>query len=247
MPDKFEQKAFREAVCVDAMRVFDSCSAQDCLEDLELTFAETAQETINGALFIKTKCIECTGATFAIDPVPFNKGFYTVDVTYAFRAEVEAYAEPGEPPTVVYGSATFTKRVILFGSDGSTQRFASNTVSVPLLPSMTSGCAECCDTGELPVAAVSIAPPMCLDAQLVAGEAGNTVLLTIGVFSIIQLERPVPIMIPAYDYCVPERECSTNTDTPCELFEKIPFPVAEFFPQGLESEACSEEASSEAK
>ena len=241
MPENIEKRAFREAVCIDAMRVFDSCSSQDCLEDLALTFSDAAQTSVDSARFIKTKCIECTGATFAIDPVPFNKGFYTVDVTYSFRAEVEAYEEPGEPPVVIYGTSTFTKRVILFGSDGSTQRFASNAVSVPLLPSMTSGCAECCDSGELPIAAVSIAPPMCLDAKLVAGEGGNTVQITIGVFSIIQLERPVPMMIPAYDYSVPERECSTNTDTPCELFEKIPFPVAEFFPQGLEAEAAAEE------
>ncbi|MBR4622296.1 MAG: hypothetical protein IKO44_02025 [Ruminococcus sp.] len=240
MPDKNEQNVFKEAVCVDAMRVFDSCSSQDCLEDLELTFTTAAQETVDNALYIKTKCVDCVGAAFAIDPVPFNKGFYTVDVTYTFRAEVEAYTAQGEPPTVIYGSCTFTKRVILFGSDGNTQRFASNTTTVPVLPSATSGCAECCDMGELPVAAVSIVPPMCLNASLVTGETGNTVQITIGVFSIIQLERPVPIMIPAYDYSIPERECSTNTDTPCELFEKIPFPVAEFFPQGLEPEPAPE-------
>lgn len=27
---------FKEAVCIEAMRVFDSCSSQDCLEDLVL-------------------------------------------------------------------------------------------------------------------------------------------------------------------------------------------------------------------
>ena len=38
----------------------------------------------------------------------------------------------------------------------------------------------------------------------------------------------------AADYCIPSKECSTNTDSPCELFEKIKFPTNEFFPRSLE-------------
>lgn len=242
MSEMNSNRQFKEAVCIDAMRVFDSCSSQDCLEDLELDFDEASQDIINEAEYIKVKCIEITGVTFVIDPVPFNRGFYTVDATYSFRAEVEAYSAVGEPPTVVYGTATFTKRVILFGSDGSTQRFMSNSVAAPALPAPTSGCVACCDNGTLPVAGVSVAPPMCLDANLVLGAAegdDNTVTITIGIFAIIQLMRPVPILIPAYDYCVPESECASNTDTPCELFAKIQFPTSEFFPQGLENnESC---------
>lgn len=231
-------RAFKEAVCIDAMRVFDSCSSQDCLEDLALTFDPEAQTVIDEAQYIKAKCIDVVGTSFVIDPVPFNRGFYTVDVTYNFRAEIEVYETVGEPPVVIYGSAVANKRVILFGSDGSTQRFMSNSCCTPTLPAPTSGCASCCDNGTLPVAGVSIAPPMCLDADLSVSEEGNTVTVTIGVFAIIQLMRPVPILIPAYDYGVPESDCPTESDTPCELFSKIQFPTAEFFPHGLETE-CS--------
>ena len=55
-------------------------------------------------------------------------------------------------------------------------------------------------------------------------------------FSIVQLQRPVPLLIPVYDYCIPDKECSTNTDSPCELFNRIEFPTDEFFPKGLESD-----------
>lgn len=246
MSDLNSNRAFKETVCIDAMRVFDSCSSQDCLEDLTLTFDEASQEVINAAQYIKAKCIEITGCTFVIDPVPFNRGFYTVDVTYSFRAEIEAYETVGEPPEVVYGTATANKRVILFGSDGSTQRFMSNSTAAAALPAPTSGCAACCDNGTLPVAGVSVAPPMCLDADLITGTgeepADNTVTVTIGVFAIIQLMRPVPILMPAYDYAVPESDCPTESDTPCELFSKIQFPTAEFFPQGLDTEqsCCNE-------
>jgi hypothetical protein len=92
-----------------------------------------------------------------------------------------------------------------------------------------------------PTAAVSIVEPMCLDAKLVSVTAeSKKVLITIGIFAIVQLERPVSIMIPAFDYCVPEKECSTNSDSPCELFDKIQFPTSEFFPRSLDDKnGCS--------
>lgn len=228
-------RQFSEAVCVDAMRVFDSCSAQDCLEDLEFIFSDEDQETINSAAYIRTREITITGVTFTIDPVPFNKGFYTVDVTYAFRAEVDVYTDEEPLPETVYGTSTFTKRVILYGSEGSTQRFVSNEAVVTPAASAVSGCACNCDCGSVPVASVNVASPMCLDAKLVPSttEGEQTVLITIGIFAIISLSRPVPILIPAYDYCLPGKECSSNTDTPCELFEALQFPTNEFFPKPI--------------
>ena len=55
--------------------------------------------------------------------------------------------------------------------------------------------------------------------------------------SIIRLERDTQLLIPAYDYCVPEKECAGGRchDDPCEIFAQIRFPVEEFFP----SNECS--------
>lgn len=236
-------RPFKEAICIDAMRIFDSCSTQDCLEDLEFTFDEGDQDIINDASYIKVRAITVPSVGFVVDSVPFNKGFYTVDVTYNFRAEVEVFPTDPGTSTIIYGTASFSKKVILFGSDGSTQRFVSGEVpETPAVPAV-SGCACCsCDLCTLPVATVSIAAPMCLDANLVPpapGSDDSTITITIGIFAIIQLARPVPIMIPAYDYCMPEKECATNTDSPCELFDKIAFPTNEFFPQGLELSGCA--------
>ena len=36
--------------------------------------------------------------------------------------------------------------------------------------------------------------------------------------------------IPAYDFCIPRKECVTSTDDPCDLFSRIEFPTEEFFP-----------------
>lgn len=234
-------KPFKEAVCIEAMRIFDSCSSQDCLEDLEFTVSESDRETINYASYIKSTCIEVTDVAFAISPVAFNHGFYAVDVTYTFRAQLEVYNSTSNAPTIVYATSTFTKKVILFGSDGGTLRFSTCECDQDQTPAPTSGCASCCSNAALPCASVNVATPMCLDAKLVVPSSPSEdkqILITIGLFAIIQLARPVPIMIPVYDYCVPSKECSTNSDSPCEMFEKISFPTAEFFPRGLDECSC---------
>lgn len=110
----FNGKPFKEAMCIEAMRVFDSCSSQDCLEDLAFTFSEADQTVINAAAYIKSTCIDVTDVSFAISPVAFNHGFYAVDVTYTFRAQIEAYEAAGAAPTVVYGTSSFTKKSYSF-------------------------------------------------------------------------------------------------------------------------------------
>ena len=42
------------------------------------------------------------------------------------------------------------------------------------------------------------------------------------------------MMVPVYDFCIPDKECVTTNDDPCELFKKIKFPINEFFPPKLD-------------
>ncbi len=276
MSDLKQNNCFKEAVCIEAMRVFDSCSSQDCLEDLTVNFNSPGdQMLIDRASFIKTKCVEVINTTFQIDPVPFNKGFFTVDLTYTFKIDLEVFENSSKKPVFISGTAVFNKKVILFGSDGNTKHFSSDQVSTPVVNG-------CCFT-NLPRATVSVVDPICLDTKLVnkcppcppcppfpcpcpppcppkhhdccdeddfddkdckpkpkppkpPHGFGKTVLVTIGMFAIVQLQREVSILIPAYDYCIPQKECSSNTDSPCELFEKIKFPTNEFFPKSLDCE-----------
>lgn len=60
------------------------------------------------------------------------------------------------------------------------------------------------------------------------------VLVTLGVFSIVQMERDVQVLVPAYDYELPE-QCSEDNggEDPCDVFDKVRFPVNEFFPPRL--------------
>ncbi len=57
------------------------------------------------------------------------------------------------------------------------------------------------------------------------------VVATIGLFSIIKLARFVQLLIPAFDFCVPNKQCIAATDEDaCGLFDTIDFPIDEFFP-----------------
>ena len=112
------------------------------------------------------------------------------------------------------------------------------------------------DARVLPKATVQVAQPVALSARLCEHSAcgcepycripesicqryggdfdscpqKNTVYVTIGLFIIVQMVRNVQMLIPAYDFCVPEKECVASSDNPCELFRRIDFPTSEFFP-----------------
>jgi len=86
-------------------------------------------------------------------------------------------------------------------------------------------------------------------------EPNRRVVVTLGLFSIIKLARLVQLLIPAFDFCVPHKECIASTEeNPCELFETIEFPVDEFFPPqifdfpgALEAEMAMHEETKEHK
>lgn len=64
-------------------------------------------------------------------------------------------------------------------------------------------------------------------------------LVTLGQFSILRMERDTQLLIPVYDYCMPQKECpcdGPSEDDPCHLFQQIDFPVGEFFPPNAAEE-----------
>lgn len=239
---------FREAVCINTKRVYDSAADKDCIRDLPVMFTDVGQPIIDAATTIKTRSVEVIGIYFEVEAVDFHKGFYAVDMTFYFKVTVAAYTTPGTRPTRVEGLAVFTKKAILFGSDASVKTFTTETalstgtvntpiVSVQVVDPMVLACRICdCPCNTMPQTFV---PPEEIADQF-EGEFGNVVpqrelRLTIGMFSIIMLERQVQILVPIYDFCVPGKESaiSSAAEDPCELFDKVAFPTDEFFPPRL--------------
>ena len=244
-----------DPVCLDVPRIYDSCGAKDCMRDLTVFFTEENQGLIDTATSVRVTRVSVLTATVDVDPVAFNRGYYSVDETFYFLCCCEVYTAAGAVPTTVTGLAVSTKRVVLFGSDGSVKRFSSAAPSA-IDPSELDCCAGYGST--LPVANVQVSSPMSLASSLtpvgtppivpyvpenvaeflggnpVAPEA-QMVMTTVGVFSITTLSRDVQLMMPSYDFCVPRKECADRDDDPCEAFGKIEFPADSFFPPSAQS------------
>lgn len=186
--------------------------------------------------------------------MPFNRGFYSIDLNYFFKITLNVFTGVGRP-VEVEGLATFDKRVILFGSDGNAKIFSSKYKQNAFDPqqwkktNMPYAVVEvvepivlgeklvdvrqknCCCDDDFDLASVPESVCKVFDDALVVGGEAKRVFVSLGIFSIIKLERRVQLLIPSYDYCVPQKECVGATDdNPCDLFDRIEFPLDEFYP-----------------
>ena len=62
------------------------------------------------------------------------------------------------------------------------------------------------------------------------GEEANRYLVSIGIFSVIRLERPAQLLVSAAEYAVPDKECgpACEEEAPCCLFRSMAFPTNAF-------------------
>ncbi|MGN0614234.1 MAG: hypothetical protein ACI4JB_10105 [Porcipelethomonas sp.] len=226
-----------EAVPIKVNRVFDSCSDKDCITGVQVKLTCPLPET---ATVVKTRCITVSDICINVEPIPFNKGFYSVDITFTFDVQLIAYDTACCSPKPISGTATVSKNCILFGSESNSKTFSSDGKTI-------GSTGECCNIVNPPKAYVQAVSPLVLESKITPVCRGSEyeedtavrrVLLTIGLFYVVELVRPVTIMVPAFDYTIPKKECCANTDTPCEVFDKLKFPTEEFSPSKLENQHC---------
>ena len=135
MPEKVapgpvsDDRCIREAVCIHTKKIFDSCKDKDCIEYLRVYPTCGSQEVLDRALSVKAGTAELLYAYIDVEPVGFNRGFYTVDVRYFYRITADAFIGAARPIEVC-GLAVFDKRAILFGSEGGAKSFSSDSPSV---------------------------------------------------------------------------------------------------------------------
>jgi hypothetical protein len=255
MADKCTNHCVKEAVCVETNKVYDLCRSKDCLEDLRVYFCAEDQFILNNATSAKVKSVEVRWVLTDIEPVPFNRGYYTVDIKYFFLVTFEVLGGScGAKPVNITGVASYEKRCILFGSEGGAKTF-----STPVLPDPPDivTCNEVAT--NLPNAVVEVVDPIALSSKIVevnncccrcndreppipacvARCFGNDLVtdgeqiafVTLGVFTIIKMMRKIQLLIPVYDYAIPRKECVESSESdPCEMFDKIKFPLDDFFP-----------------
>lgn len=235
----------REAVCINTRKIMDSCRDKDCVEELRVFPTRCSVPYIENAFSVRPRCAKLIHINVSVNEICLNRGYYTVDITYFY----DVIGETFPANQTVRGLAVFDKRVMLFGGEGKVKSFSSD---------------ECCPSsgGEMPIAVVNAVDPIALHMnivdnpiaengneqrdipesvcgmfpeELVVSTCGRQLYVTLGQFSIVRLERDTQLLIPAYDYCMPDKECvGSSEDDPCTMFSRISFPVDEFFPPDSE-------------
>ncbi len=239
----------RGTVCIDTMRVLDSCRDRDCFEDARVYVTEFGEQILANTTNVRTKCAELLWAYVGVDEVPFNRGFYQITVKYYILLEFEACVGIGGSQTFS-GITVVEKDVILYGGEGSVTTYSSSpennycnigsidtvsnndpvafveTVAPIVLGTKIKDCGcTCCDSLDIPKC-------LCerLNGEIANGNSAPRLYVSIGIFSIVKIERPTQILVQATDYSVPDKECTaaSNEDNPCALFSTMPFPSCQF-------------------
>lgn len=216
---------------------------------MRVYFTPSRQDVIDQAINVRIRDVDVITVCVDLEPVQFQKGFYSVNMTFFFDVKLDVFLSPGCAPASICGLSIFNKKVILYGSEGNVKIYSSDLridenddQNIPVM--------------NLPKASVQVAEPIGLAARVCAcpkkcckpccnipecicnrygGEfstdnINKAVYVTIGIFTIVQIERNVQMLVPSYDFCIPQKECVDTTDNPCELFSRLDFPTDEFFP-----------------
>ena len=246
-----DERSIREAVCIHTKKIFDSCKSKDCIEDLRVYPTRCSQQTLDHAMSVKARSAELLCAYIDVQPVNFNRGFFSVDVRYFYRITADAFTGAARPSEVC-GLAVFDKRSILFGSESCSKVFSSaenhgftcsgsQTMPTAELEAVdpivlglklvnTCDCRPCdCSMMDIPVSVCEA-----FGEELVQSGDERRLFISLGQFSILRLERDTHLLIPVYDYCMPDKECACSEECapedPCEIFRQVKFPVGQFFP-----------------
>ena len=243
----------RDSVYIETNRILDSCRDRDCFENVRVFLTDCGNEIIEHTNTVRAKSACIAWTYIGLDPVPFNRGFYSVTIRFYVKLVFEACVAAGRAQEFD-GIAVLEKKIILFGGEGGATTFRSS--------SDNSGfCAEiqpCCKEKSLPVATVDVVDPIILDTKIVEdvgcccccccacdvpscvveGMSGDIcgdregeryLVVSLGLFSIVRITRPAQLLVNATEYCVPDKECvEARRDDPCSLFRGISFPVEEF-------------------
>ena len=91
--------------------------------------------------------------------------------------------------------------------------------------------------GHSSVAQIPAAICGVFDEELITNRVSRYLLVTLGQFSIVRLERDTQLVVPVLDYSMPTKECCDSpgcSEDPCEMFSRIPFPENQFAPRGCD-------------
>ncbi len=111
-------------VCIQTKKVYDSCRDKECIENLRVYLTECGQSLLDRSTSVRCRKAEIIWIYSDVEPVAFNRGYYSVDLKIFIRITLDVFTGLGRP-TQVEGIASYDKKVILFGSEGNAKTFSS--------------------------------------------------------------------------------------------------------------------------
>ena len=253
----------KENICIDTYRVLDSCRDKDCFENVRVYLTDFGEEIIDRTSIIRAKCAKIVSAYIDINDVPFNRGFYQLNIKMYVKIEFEACISQGNVQDFC-GIAVVEKKVILYGSEGNVNVFKSEQNSSGFCNSN-----PCVGnrSNNLPIAVLETVDPIILNVKVVEPRVfpcccccclddipdfvynhingklcdrdDKALVVSLGFFSVVKIERPTQIVVNATEYNIPDKECITaQEDDPCTLFKSMAFPVNEFSPPIFNNSSC---------
>jgi len=243
-----------DMVCIDTFRVLDSCRDKDCYEDVRVYLTDYGQEIIEKTNAVRAKSAQVLWAYIDIDNVPFNRGFFQITAKIYTRIICECCVGAGNVQEFP-GLAVVEKKVILFGSEGGVNVFKSSASCSAFCPPANK--CSCTGSTTMPIAVIETVDPIVLSSKITESQhchyccsgvddipdnvcdyfngpliGCNNVpklLVSLGFFTVIRIERRAQYLVNATEYNVPNKECKpAETSDPCSIFKNMSFPVSEF-------------------
>lgn len=153
----------RETVCIDTSRVLDSCRDRDCFENARVYLSDFGNEVLEHTSTIRAKNAKIVWTCIDINPIRFNRGFYSVNIRFYVKIVFEACVCAGRSQEIE-GVVVLEKRVILYGGESNVSVFKSHGVAGENFCGCTP--AESDEENE-PTAIVEVVSPVLLGTRIV--------------------------------------------------------------------------------
>lgn len=229
--------------CIITFKVYDSCRQQNCLDNGIIGPARAAANATycnNSVTQGEIITPPCNAASVTISnlnvervvivsktPSNFKVGYWDIDLKYVISYDLTFRDVNGDSLCTVAAQSVYNKMVTLFGSATT-----NSVISTDLLTSA----GNTIDLNSDPFVWVeSKAVPLKVELGYdncccsCSDENADTVLVTIGLFTIIKLYRIVQLVVESKGFCIP-KECENNNNDPCDFFENLDFPMDIFAP-----------------
>lgn len=247
--------------CIDTYRIFDSCRKKQLIDRARILLTDEGQALLNRSNNARVKSVKVLWTQISSSDLPYNYGYYQVNIRYYFFCTIETCQGCGEVAEI-NGLAIWDDSTVLYGGVGDVACFKSTVSS-----GFCSLANPCNHVNNMPTVALEIAEPVALKldvtdncgcnsplpcnleqipedilsafrSPLGRGNAEKIAFITLGIFVVIRMERPSQIIVPACDFCIPdenEHEVCESGD-PARLFNAMSFPLNEFYP---DTQLCS--------